>query len=183
MISEKIKYFREINAYKYFNRNKIDFVPKLISEKDGVLNIEYLDGETLYDKLLNNKPFNYKKVVEQIALIDQYLFKNQINVLGLHLKDFMIVNDKLMIYDFEYTFYKSRFKNILFDQCLTYTKKKGLENLNDNLVLNDFISCLKNNKNYFVKINERRFINKLIVLFRKIANKRIDEPINHLFRY
>ena len=105
--------------------NNIDFVPKLISHQDGVLNIKYLDGETLFDLLLKNKPFNYKKVVEQIALIDRFLFQNKINVLGLHLKDFMIVNDKLMLYDFEYTFLNSRFKNILFDQCLIYTKKKA----------------------------------------------------------
>ena len=62
-------------------------------------------------------------------------------------------------------------------------QKKGLENLYDNKVLDDFISCLKNNKKLFLRINYRRFINKLIVFFRIIANKRIDEPINHLFRY
>ena len=181
---EKIKYFREIKAYQYFNKNNIKFVPNLISYDEGVLSIEFINGMTLFDHLEQNIPFNYQKIVKQIASIDGYLFLNKINVLGLHLKDFMVTqNHKLIFYDFEYSFLNSSFKNILYDQCLIYANLKGLENQKDNLVLKHFIFCLKNNKKLFVKINKRRFINKLIVFFRKISNKRLDEPITHLFRY
>ena len=166
--TEKILFEREVKTYQYFNTRDIDFVPRLISHKSGELKIEYIEGNTLAEIFQSNLLIDVEDIINQIIAIDKYLHKYQVNILRLKPADFILSkkNQKIYIFDFEYTFLNSRFKNTLYDQFL-----HNLKLLEKNSGVSLFISRLKNNKRNFYRINQRRFINKLIASIRYILIK------------
>jgi hypothetical protein len=187
---EKIKYLREKEAYNYFNSKQVRFVPKLIKSSKGVLNIEFIDGQTLFDHLSMNLDADWGVIIDQIIEIDKFLYKNKINALGLHLKDFMIKKSgEVFLYDFEYTILNSEYKNLIYDQLIIYSTLKGLADIDDKLNLSIFLDLIKKRKNDFYRLTYRRIKNKLIVIFRKIIYLNNPNRIpktkktSHYFRY
>ena len=130
------------------------FIPKLLKyDIDSLtLYIQRINGMSLFEILQQNKKDEitkyFKTIIDQLIIIDAFLYDNRINVLQISPKDLIFDFNvkKLYLVDLEYTVIKSSYKQVLYDR-LFHTK---LFKISNNLELRDlFLNSLKNRKRDF----------------------------------
>ena len=157
----KIKFLRELRAYKFFNSLKVDFVPKLIGYDTSLcyLIIENIRGNTLRD-VIEEGDFNAYEIISNIIGVDRSLYRKKINYMHSSADDILVTKDRKRIYiiDFEYTFINEYFQQILYD-CLFGSRMMRIKN---QIGRDKFIEILKKRKHEFESYYFRKAKNILI---------------------
>lgn len=111
------KFQREVKAYHRLESLRVDFVPRLLAEDEGALqiDIERVPAGRTVVQWLESAPHNsFDPVISQIISIDKFLYVNRINYLGASPKDILIDDDyRVFILDFEETYLDERFEEVL----------------------------------------------------------------------
>jgi len=156
------KFYREINAYKFFNNRNIKFVPKLLSydESFHILNIQKVDGNDICSTLDDCTNDDMQNIISQLTLIDTFLFKNKINYMYSSPADIIYdkVRNKLFIIDFEYTFLNEYFQQILYKNMFHSRMNRVKNTVSRDL----FLKKIRTQRKKFIYYNYRRVKNFLL---------------------
>ena len=163
------KFKREIAAYYRFMQLGVDFVPSLVDYdvEELTLRIRKVNGYTLTEMIELDVDFDIDFLIDRLIYIDAFLYDHRINYLHCSPHDllFDIINQNLLIVDFEYTFVNSSYKQILYDRifhprmmCVNNVARRNL-----------FLQRLRNRKTGFKHYRYRRLKNSMIARLRSIT--------------
>ena len=155
---QRLKFLRELEAYKRFKKNGVDFVPNLINYDTDLqwIRLERIEGVDICEILENCSEYDLNRIIDHIIHIDSFLYKNKINCLYTSPKEliYQIETDKLFLLDFEYTFFDEYFHQILLENIYQNPKMKRINN----------VRCLDE----FVELSKRRLVDVEKYHYRKI---------------